>query len=475
MEITFKNLGFIKSGKVKTNDLTIIFGPNNVGKTYLSYSIFSILKEYRANFANAGRITPKMASMLNSHGVYEDDMSAFIKIPDQIVLCDKISNDLPGFFKDTHNVLKGAKIHVDDNNNLEKFIPVSFKVTMRLNKEIRIAIIKEKNSSKIKFLLEETEIEDEGSNKKEKKLVSKITHNRMQILIDYVVSTKFFEFIRIEPFIITSERTGIALFLKEIDSNRNNLINKIALESYSGVEDSSEAIRGIIEDSVSLFAEPINHNINVIRDSFKHSSNPVISKEDMVQYTTLIESLAELVGGKYKVQNEDILFTTKRSDDTLIEMPISMTSGAGKSLFLLDVFIKLHINKNSYLIIDEPELNLHPKNQIKMAELLVRLSNYGVKVIITTHSDYIVKEINNRIMANAANSASLNDRLGYKKNDLISKDKINAFTISSEGIISEVDKDDFGINARLFDEAILDVDARSELLIGELMRSADND
>ncbi|WP_319950512.1 AAA family ATPase, partial [Klebsiella pneumoniae] len=65
---------------------------------------------------------------------------------------------------------------------------------------------------------------------------------------------------------------------------------------------------------------------------------------------------------------------------------MSMTSGAGKSMFLMDVFLRRYMSKNSYLIIDEPELNLHPKNQIKMAELLVRLSNYGVKVIITTHS-----------------------------------------------------------------------------------------
>ncbi|WP_432263783.1 hypothetical protein [Klebsiella quasipneumoniae] len=32
MDITFENLGFIKKGNIKTNDITIIFGPNNVGK-----------------------------------------------------------------------------------------------------------------------------------------------------------------------------------------------------------------------------------------------------------------------------------------------------------------------------------------------------------------------------------------------------------------------------------------------------------
>lgn len=90
----------------------------------------------------------------------------------------------------------------------------------------------------------------------------------MQILIRYVVTTKFFDFLEKEPFIITSERTGISLFLKEIDKNRNNVVNTIALESYGIVEDSDNTIKNIIEDRVSIFAEPINHNINVIRDSF---------------------------------------------------------------------------------------------------------------------------------------------------------------------------------------------------------------
>ncbi|ELY2768848.1 AAA family ATPase [Cronobacter malonaticus] len=475
MEFTFENVGFIKKGKVKTNDITIIFGPNNVGKTYLSYSIFSILKEYRTYFLDAGFVNQKMASTLLSNGFYEEDMSVFIKIPDQIELCNKISAGLPRFFKDTHNVLKGAKVFVNDSNDYKKFIPVSFVVSIPLTKGLRLVISKSKSSSNIKFSLEEIGINDEDLTKQSKKPTIKETLLRMKILLRYVVATKFFDFIEIEPFIVTSERTGISLFLKEIDTNRNNVVNTIALESYVGMEGANETIKDIIEDRVSLFAEPINHNINVIRDSFNAAKNVRIAKEDLSEYNSLLNSLAELVGGGYKVHNEDILFSVKLSDDRYIEMPLSMSSGAGKSLFLLDVFIKNYISKKSYLIIDEPELNLHPQNQVKMAELLVRLSNFGVKVIITTHSDYIVKEINNRIMASSIKSSHVLEELNYSESDLINKDRVNAFTISKDGIISEVDKDEFGLNAKLFDEAILAVDKRSETLIGEMMRLAEND
>lgn len=470
MDITFENLGFIKKGKVRTNDITIIFGPNNVGKTYLSYSIFSILKEYRDSFLNAGYVNQKMASTLVSEGVYEDDVSSFIKAPDQTALCDKISNGLPRFFKDTNGVLSGARVHVDENNDNKNLLPIGFRVTIPVNAGYSLLVSKVKNDRKIKFSIDEIEINDEDGARTYKKPTIKDTLSRMQILIRYVVTTKFFDFAEKEPFIITSERTGISLFLKEIDSNRNNIINTIALESYGVVDDSNGNIKDIIGDRVSIFAEPINHNINIIRDAFNTIHRVKITKQDQADYNKILETLSELVGGNYKLLNDDILFSAKVSGDKFIDMPISMTSGAGKSMFLMDVFLRKYMSKNSYLIIDEPELNLHPKNQIKMAELLVRLSNFGVKVIITTHSDYIVKEVNNRIMASSLHDDGVLSELGYGKVDLISSDRVNAFTISKDGIISEVDKDEFGINARLFDEAILDVDTRAEVLVGEMMR-----
>ena len=43
MKIKVENLGFISSGEIDIKDLTIIFGKNNVGKTYLSYATYGML------------------------------------------------------------------------------------------------------------------------------------------------------------------------------------------------------------------------------------------------------------------------------------------------------------------------------------------------------------------------------------------------------------------------------------------------
>lgn len=48
-----------------------------------------------------------------------------------------------------------------------------------------------------------------------------------------------------------------------------------------------------------------------------------------------------------------------------------------------------------YLIIDEPELNLHPESQKYLAILLNDLVSKGLKIIISTHSDYLIRELIN--------------------------------------------------------------------------------
>ena len=43
LKATFKNLGPIKNAEIELNDLTIVAGKNNSGKTYISYAIYGFL------------------------------------------------------------------------------------------------------------------------------------------------------------------------------------------------------------------------------------------------------------------------------------------------------------------------------------------------------------------------------------------------------------------------------------------------
>jgi ABC-type multidrug transport system ATPase subunit len=87
-------------------------------------------------------------------------------------------------------------------------------------------------------------------------------------------------------------------------------------------------------------------------------------------------------------------------------------------------------------MVDEPELNLHPENQRRVARLFARLVNLGIKVFITTHSDYIVKELNTLIMLNhdKPNLKRIQQQEGYRPEELISTDQIKVY-IAEEKLI----------------------------------------
>ncbi len=52
------------------------------------------------------------------------------------------------------------------------------------------------------------------------------------------------------------------------------------------------------------------------------------------------------------------------------------------------------LNSNTLLIIDEPEVHLHPTWQVKYAEILVRLSKeFAIPIVLTSHSPYFIEAL----------------------------------------------------------------------------------
>jgi hypothetical protein len=65
------------------------------------------------------------------------------------------------------------------------------------------------------------------------------------------------------------------------------------------------------------------------------------------------------------------------------------------------------------------------------------LVNHGIKVFITTHSDYIIKELNTLILLNNGGERlqALAEREGYRSAEFLSSDKLSVY-IAKEALIS---------------------------------------
>jgi predicted ATPase len=52
----------------------------------------------------------------------------------------------------------------------------------------------------------------------------------------------------------------------------------------------------------------------------------------------------------------------------------------------------------SILFIEEPEAHLHPKIQVQLMEIFAELTKVGVKVVMTTHSNYMFNKLSNMLL-----------------------------------------------------------------------------
>ena len=80
------------------------------------------------------------------------------------------------------------------------------------------------------------------------------------------------------------------------------------------------------------------------------------------------------------------------------EIHLNRTSSMVSELAPLVLFLRGLIQPGDTLIIEEPEAHLHPGAQADMAVILARLVRAGVRVIVTTHSDWLLEEIGNLVL-----------------------------------------------------------------------------
>jgi len=80
------------------------------------------------------------------------------------------------------------------------------------------------------------------------------------------------------------------------------------------------------------------------------------------------------------------------------------------------------------LIFEEPEAHLHLAAQRSMARAIARLVNLGVPVVVTTHSDTFLQELNILMQLNGhPNRAELMATLGYEESDLVDPSDVRGY------------------------------------------------
>lgn len=152
------------------------------------------------------------------------------------------------------------------------------------------------------------------------------------------------------------------------------------------------------------------------------------------------------------MQNEIIFQPSK---DINLEMQVA--SSMVKEIAPLYLCLRYLVEPDELLIIDEPEMNLHPAAQVQIIEFLAMLVQAGLKVLITTHSPYIVDHLSNLMKAaKYEDKESLKERFYLERTEaFIPQDKVSVYLFedgTAKNILHEDGRIDWGTFGNVSDD-----------------------
>lgn len=457
MKIKVKNLGVLKQAEFTLGDLTIICGGNNTGKTYATYALFGFLFTWQRTFSI--KINDDKIQQLLADGVIRLDLQEYVEQVESIVTkgCHAYTQQLPQIFAAPAERFKKTDFQVSlDIKNIS--FTDRFELTIgSANVELFSMTKSEDSTELVVTLLVE----------KEK---AKIPNEILKRTIADALKDIIFAAIIPRPFIASAERTGAAIFRKELNFARNRLLDEMG-QANNNINP-MELLLKVYQD----YALPIKTNVD-----FTRQLESIVKTTSFIaeNHPDVLADFADIIGGKYTVTRNDELYYEPKGKR--LKLSMNQSSSAVVSLLDIGFYLKHEAQIGDLLMVDEPELNLHPENQRRVARLFAKLVNLGIKVFITTHSDYIIKELNTLIMLNhdKPHLKRIAEEEGYRQVELISSEKIKVY-IAEEALIrledngkktkcqtltpADIDPE-MGIEARSFDTTIETMNRIQEAIV----------
>lgn len=435
MKFSFKNLGSLEAGEIEIKPLTILCGASNTGKTYAMYALAGIFG--LRNFKTVPFLKRELEH-LQATGLVEIDLQRVLTENWQELerrVAESLQANLPTFFSADSSLFEHTRLGI------------SCEIGLALRTVARTPIDQVAEAPGGKTLLNLTK--EAGSMILKVSQTGKLPLTVVEERISNILGQSCLAPWGGQVYLLPSERAGLNLFYRELNRQRTALLHHATKPQID--------LGALFRDMVARYPQPIADYIDLLNDL----SN---AKRRKGIYHSVAQDLQKDLLGikKYAIDKDgNIQFTPKRSDSSL---SLHLGSSTVKSLFGLWLYLENISQVGDVLMIDEPELNLHPAHQRIMANIVARLVNSETKVLITTHSDYFVRQINNLLMLGnggdkGRESAS---RHKYPADHLLVSAQVGAYLFKG-GTVTPMEIDDSeGILADTFDDVIRDLNLDSQ-------------
>ena len=361
MELSLKNIGKIGSADVEFNGITVIAGENDTGKSTVGkalFSIFNSLYQIRKRIEEERKKSVQQScysylyrnNRANQYSSIEEDIGELVVNID--------------FYKKNPEILEekvfgllqneeGEKESSEDS--IHKIIHEIKEILEISDERISRAIIQEKLSQEFYRQINNIFTESIGEIKlliKDQSVTVKVKNN-MVIESDGLIELQTEAVYLDDPFVLDEITRGLFDYYIE-ENHRKHLKEKLLQKEELSVID------GIILNNK---LEEIYKKINIVCDG-----DMVENRQRRVQYK-------------------------EKGTEKLLDLK-NLSMGL-KTFVILKILLKNKtVDYNSTMILDEPEIHLHPEWQLILAELIVLFQKeFHMQILINTHSPYFLNAI----------------------------------------------------------------------------------
>lgn len=434
MKIVLKNVGPLKGEmKIEPARLTVFSGGNNTGKTYAMYVLWAL---FQRRIQHVFSFAERLADQLKMQGSVLLPLDEFCTQNWSAIengIASGLRKRLPELFSAPAQFFASAEVRVSlDLLEFRKFAVAhpAFKRSIGVGASSTLDVRLTNDDGNLAIALTAL---DAG-----KLPNSLLTELISSLFIDMVLGTQIDG-----AFLLPAERGGLNLFYPDLDAKNSALVRHLKRDESNPFE--------LVKDlMIAQYAEPIDAYIKFLKRV------PRNQRSALGFHDQALELQKKIVRVRYKVSKDGVVTAKPYRSDA--ELGIHLTSSTVKSFYGLWAWLELQAKPGDCLMIDEPELNLHPDNQRLIARLLARLVNLGIKVVISTHSDYIIRELNNMIMLSTdfPNRNALEKRFGYDDSgqERLQVTDIAAYHFQEPGVQPCEISPEFGIEVASMDAAI---------------------
>jgi len=376
MQVKLKNIGIVKNADININGLSVIAGYNDTGKSTIGKTIFSIIKSvsrYKEDLEESKELKIKemidriyfhirrqvnfssnleMRNLFYPKNFLEDILkNGEIAILSRKKLINSLKEQLPRIgLSNLNNMLEALLELYLQSDKKEDSIKRAFKKIFYSEFELEVLNKHKKNNEKSIINIKEYENE--------------------------ILNIELYDFSEI----------NLSLY-DELYFSDCTIIETPMILNFSDTIDKSKSYFEFKNKSRSRLLGMPNISFHIKDLDLKLKETTYFEENNMLE-----KEISKIIKGHVKYILSDREFVYIKKDGKKYKA-INTANGI-KSFGILQMLLRGgFINERSLVVIDEPEVHLHPFWQLKYAKILSLLIENGINILITTHSPYMLEAI----------------------------------------------------------------------------------